>query len=101
MYPQSIPTCINKLNILFKIKDLFKKELQEDNESHSRFIEKYSILVHLKHPDFQYREKITDGEYVAVMWIDQMWYRAKVRNFVNNGQLRVFYIDYGTTRVVR
>ena len=47
------------------------------------------------------RESITDGEYVAVMWIDQMWYRARVRNFVNHTELRVFYIDYGTTRVVR
>ena len=47
------------------------------------------------------RETITDGEYVAVMWIDQMWYRARVRNFVNHTELRVFYIDYGTTRVVR
>ena len=47
------------------------------------------------------RESITDGEYVAVMWIDQMWYRARVKNFVNHTELRVFYIDYGTTRVVR
>ena len=31
----------------------------------------------------------------------QGWYRARIRNFVNHGQLRVFYIDYGTTRVVR
>ena len=47
------------------------------------------------------RESITVEEYVAVMWIDQMWYRAKVRNLVNHTELRVFYIDYGTTRVVR
>lgn len=47
------------------------------------------------------RESITVDEYVAVMWIDQMWYRARVRNLVNHTELRVFYIDYGTTRVVR
>ena len=47
------------------------------------------------------RGSITVGEYVAVTWLDQMWYRAKVKNFVNHAELRVFYIDYGTTRVVR
>ena len=80
----------DKLNLMMDEIDSFYEKLLRE-EGISKKSSKWEKM----------RESITVGEYVAVMWIDQMWYRARVRNFVNHTEMRVFYIDYGTTRVVR
>lgn len=80
----------DKLNLMMDEIDSFYEKLLRE-EGVSKKSSKWEKM----------RESITVDEYVAVMWIDQMWYRARVRNLVNHTELRVFYIDYGTTRVVR
>jgi len=86
----NLASSYDKLNLMMDEIDSFYEKLLRE-EGVSKKSSKWEKM----------RESITVEEYVAVMWIDQMWYRAKVRNLVNHTELRVFYIDYGTTRVVR
>ena len=41
-------------------------------------------------------DKISVGDFVAITWTDNMWYRGKVLKYQDYQTLKVFYIDYGT-----
>ena len=41
------------------------------------------------------------GDYVATLWIDNMWYRGRVSKIINHDTVEIFYIDYGTTMKIK
>lgn len=53
--------------------------------------------------DFLARTKqlLTVGDYVATLWTDQMWYRARIVHIIDHDTFEVFYIDYGTKMKVK
>ena len=46
-------------------------------------------------------DKISIGDFVAITWTDNMWYRGKVIKYQDYQTLKVFYIDYGTTADIK
>jgi len=45
--------------------------------------------------------KISVGDFVAITWSDNMWYRGKIIKYQDYQTLKVFYIDYGTTADIK
>ena len=74
------------MNVMMDELDIhYQKMLQMDNAKSTK--ERLEDIT---------KEKISVGDYVAVTWTDNMWYRGIVQRLVDHQTLYVFYIDYGS-----
>jgi len=70
----------DRLNVLMEELDSFYAHNEESSKS----------------PYIITQSEVAEGDLVAVPWVDNMWYRARVIGIKDLTKIRVFYLDFGT-----